>query len=64
MEYSQNIFHTLFKTCEILKKVIIVLFIYLILTNKIFMTGYLAYSYSTGLTKKEQAEIDSKTKKS
>ena len=28
------------------------------------MTSYLAYSYSTGLTKKEQIEIDKKTKKS
>lgn len=28
------------------------------------MTAYLAYSYSTGLTKKEQIEIDEKTKKS
>ena len=28
------------------------------------MTAYLAYSYSTGLTKKEQIEIDKKTKKS
>jgi hypothetical protein len=27
------------------------------------MTAYLAYSYSTGLTKKEQIEIDEKTKK-
>lgn len=28
------------------------------------MTAYLAYSYSTGLTKREQIEIDEKTKKS
>ena len=28
------------------------------------MSAYLAYSYSTGLTKKEQIEIDEKTKKS
>ena len=28
------------------------------------MSAYLAYSYSTGLTKKEQTEIDEKTKKS
>jgi hypothetical protein len=28
------------------------------------MNAYLAYSYSTGLTKKEQTEIDEKTKKS
>ena len=28
------------------------------------MTAYLAYSYSTGLTEKEQIEIDKKTKKS
>ena len=28
------------------------------------MTAYLAYSYSTELTKKEQIEIDEKTKKS
>ena len=28
------------------------------------MAAYLAYSYSTGLTKKEQIEIDKKTKKS
>lgn len=28
------------------------------------MTAYLAYSYSIGLTKKEQIEIDKKTKKS
>lgn len=27
------------------------------------MSAYLAYSYSTGLTKKEQIEIDEKTKK-
>lgn len=28
------------------------------------MSAYLAYSYSTGLTKKQQTEIDEKTKKS
>ena len=28
------------------------------------MSGYLAYQYSTGLTKEEQIEIDEKTKKS
>ena len=28
------------------------------------MSAYLAYLYSTGLTKKEQTEIDEKTKKS
>ena len=28
------------------------------------MSAYLAYSYSTGLTKKEQTKIDEKTKKS
>ena len=28
------------------------------------MSAYLAYSYSTGLTKKKQTEIDEKTKKS
>ena len=28
------------------------------------MSAYLAYSYSTGLTKKEQTEMDEKTKKS
>ena len=32
--------------------------------TKNFMSAYLAYSYSTGITNKEQTEIDEKTKKS
>ena len=45
-------------------KMIIIVSNILFIKIKNFMSAYLAYSYSTGLTKEEQTKIDEKTKKS